>query len=76
MKNLTTLKTLGEKVLLTMEHFFFQNSKLHNGIALSVSRGSRQRSSIRKGVLRNLTNFTGKYLYQESLFYQKIPENT
>ena len=32
MKKLTTLKTLGERVL-TMELFFSRNSKLHNGMA-------------------------------------------
>ena len=33
-KNLTTLKTSGEKVLLTMEHFFFSKfeiTQLRNG---------------------------------------------
>ena len=35
-KKLTTLKTSGEKVLLTMQHFFSRNSKLRNGMASSI----------------------------------------
>ena len=35
------------------------------------SRSSHRRCSVRKGVLRNLTKFTGKHLYQ-SLFFNKV----
>ena len=36
-------------------------------------RNSHQRCSIRKGVLRNLAEFTGKHLYQ-SLFFYKVAD--
>ena len=71
LKKLTTLKTLGKKVLLTMEHFFFQNLKLCNGMVPSINRSSHQRCSIKKGVLRDFAKFTGKHLY-ESLFLNKV----
>ena len=74
-KKLTTLKTSGEKVfcyfLLTMELFFFRNSKLRNGMASLIKRSSQRRYSIRKGVLRNFAKFTGKHLCQ-SLFFNKV----
>ena len=56
--------------LLTTGHFFFRNSKLRNGTAPSINRGSHRRCSIRKGVLRNFAKFTGKHLSQVSLFIQ------
>ena len=34
-------------------------------------RGSHQKCSVRKGVLRNFTKFTGKHLCQ-SLFFNKV----
>ena len=34
-------------------------------------RGSQQRCSIKKGVLKNFTKFTGKHLCQ-SLFFNKV----
>ena len=54
-----------------MEHFFFWNSKLCNGMMLSINRSSHQRCPIRKGVLRNFAKFTGKHLYL-SLFFNKV----
>ena len=38
---------------------------------LGTLRSSHQRCSVRKGVLRNFTNFTGKQLHQ-SLFFNKV----
>ena len=52
-----------ESILLTIQHFF-QNSKLHNGMASSTNRSSHWRCSLRKGALRNFAKFTGKHLYQ------------
>ena len=40
-------------------------------VELSVNRNSRQRCSMKKGVLRNFRNFTGKHLHQ-SLFFNKV----
>ena len=36
-----------------------------------TTRGSHQRCSVRKGVLRNFAEFTGKHLCQV-LFYKKV----
>ena len=35
------------------------------------ARSSHQRSSVRKGILRNFAKFTGKHLHQ-SLFFNKV----
>ena len=65
-------ENFGRKsLLLTIEHIFFQNQKLCNGIASSTNRSSHRRYSLRKGVLRNFTKFTGKHLYH-SLFFNKV----
>ena len=67
-----TTENFGRKsLLLTMEHFFFRNSRLRNGMASSVNRSSHGRCSIRKGVLRNFAKFTGKHLCQ-NLFFNKV----
>ena len=39
--------------------------------SVSTFRGSHRRCSVKKGVLRNLAKFTGKYLCQ-SLFFNKV----
>ena len=71
-KKLNNSENFGRKsVLLTMEHFFSRNSKLHNGMVPSVNKSSHRRCSTRKGVLRNFANFTGKHPYQ-SLFFNKV----
>ena len=59
-------------LLLTMEHFSFQNSKLCNRMVSSINRSSHQRCSIRKGILRNFAKFTGKHLYQSLFFGTKV----
>ena len=42
------------------------------GLGMEVAyRSSHQRCSVRKGVLRNFTKFTGKHLRQ-SLFFNKV----
>ena len=51
--------------------FFFQNSKLCNGMAPSVNKSSHSRCSIRKGVLRNSAKFTGKHLYHSDFLIKK-----
>ena len=46
--------------------------KLHHRSLTEVQdRSSHQRCSVRKGVLRNFTKFTGKHLCQ-SLFFNKV----
>ena len=40
--------------------------------AMAYSKGQKQRSSVKKGVLRNFAEFTGKHLCQ-SLFLNKVP---
>ena len=42
-----------------------------SGQALALIRSSHRRCSVRKGVLRNYSKFTGKHLYQ-SLFFNKV----
>ena len=42
-------------------------------IPVEVFRSSHQRCSMKKGVLRNLTKFTGKHLCQ-SLFFNKVTD--
>ena len=65
-------KNFGRKsVLLSMEHFFFRNPELHNGMVPSVNKSSHRRCSIRKGVLRNFAKFTGKHPHQ-SLSFNKV----
>ena len=41
----------------------------------NIHRGSHRRCSVRKGVPRNFTKFTGKHLCQ-SLFYNKVAGRT
>ena len=40
--------------------------------AMAYSKGQKQRSSVKEGVLRNFAEFTGKHLCQ-SLFFNKVP---
>ena len=70
-KNLTTLKTSGEKLFCYQRNIFFQNSKLRNGMAPSINKSSHRRCSIRKAVLRNSAKFTGKHLYQIDFLIKK-----
>ena len=70
-KNLTTLKTSGEKLFCYQRNIFFQNSKLRNGMAPSINKSSHRRCSIRKTVLRNSAKFTGKHLYQIGFLIKK-----
>ena len=44
---------------------------LHQSNVLILSRNSRQMCSVRKGILRNFTKFTGKHLCQ-SIFLNKV----
>ena len=49
-------ENFGRKsLLLTLEHFFFRNSKLRIGMAPSINRSSHRRCSIKKDVLRNFS---------------------
>ena len=50
------------------KNLLFGNRSL---ICFLLCRSSHQRSSIKKGVLRNFTKFTGKHLCQ-SLFFNKV----
>ena len=45
--------------------------KFDSKIILSIRRSSHRRCSVRKGILRNFTKFTGKHLCQ-SLFFNKV----
>ena len=40
--------------------------------AMAYSKGQKQRSSVKEGVLRNFAEFTGKHLCQ-SLFFNEVP---
>ena len=61
-----------KSLLLTMEHFSFQNLKLCNRMVSSINRSSHQRCSIRKGILWNFAKFTRKQLYQSLFFGTKV----
>ena len=50
---------------------FYSNLRLLQGYVYLTFRSSHRRCSLRKGVLRNFTKFTGKHLCQ-SLYFNKV----
>ena len=60
----------GPKVIGSFEISKLGSLANHNN-AINMSRSSHQRCSMKKGVLKNFTKFTGKHLCQ-SLFFNKV----
>ena len=69
-KKLTILKTLGEKVLLTMEHFFSKFEITQWNVAINKQEQPLE-VFYKKGVLREFAKFTEIHLYQ-SLFFNQV----
>ena len=65
------IENFRRKNILFMEHFFFLKFEIMQWNGTMNKQKQPPEVSIRKGVLRNFTKFTGKRVYQ-SLFFNKV----
>ena len=68
--NQANAKQRPETKLLLFENYSHSSTRYHPNKGHILNRSSRQRCSVKEGVLRNFAKFTGKHLCQ-SLFFNK-----